>query len=832
VCVGGSLSLSLSLSLSCDYEFEIRNLEVGSKSVCLELCNPQFCLGLFHRLRKKKKKELGWVVGMKSTSAVGGVVVGALRRVLCILVLVVVVVSEPTTTPVQGKPEDKSNRVEATRESTLQTVQNAVDKTGEVGEKIQYHTGQAAEAAKDTATAAGVKVSEATEAAKDSLLTAGQNTREGAKKGFNSPSGTLSSVGEKAGNAVGSAKESVLGNLAVENRDQNEGVYGTASKYYDTATDKSAQAAEAMKAAAAQAGEKVQSNAYQTADTSQNTIRDAGSTIYDSLSGAGEKISQAADATKVSTLRGTENVRNSAAETLGSAQEKWYDSAAATDFYHPGMMDKLGNIAEVMGWHRVPAEQEWDLSKLSPYNIIIGNAMYEWHQMPWQDLYSNRAGDSAQNVGKNVGAARDYATQVASGASENVRDVAAQAKNKLWDSQQESQTGDSSYWDIAKNSAVGAAAGSVGEKLGSAGEYANDKANVASDSIKSTATRTKENLQDSAAAAAAGSVGEKLGSAGEYANDKVNAASDSIKSTATGTKENLQDSQIIDSGSKDGYFQDTTDSINNAASKMGEKLESAGSQAAETVSGVIESMKEKSLWDKQPNSTDRVVSGFAHNGKERVNEALGATAAGLSAAGLGVQSKMGKGLFHHIRPESSISSSNLTRFLYLITFATTYGSAIWMTFVSGVILSKSIPRQQFGFVQSRIFPLYLKFVAMGDVILLVLYSIMHPLRSTDSSGVWQLVNLVLLIIGTVFNVFILEPKTTKLFVERMKLEKEEGRGLDYNTRTSPLLQRGEKKLEAGKQQFKILHGYSTILNLASLAGLTLHAWHLAHHLAM
>ncbi|CAK9222853.1 unnamed protein product [Sphagnum troendelagicum] len=760
---------------------------------------------------------------MKSTSAVGGVVEVALRRVLCILVLVVVVVvvSEPTTTPVQGKPEDKSNRVEATRESTLQTVQNAVDKTGEVGEKIQYHTGQAAEAAKDTATAAGVKVSEATEAAKDSLLTAG---------------GTLNSVGEKAGNAVGSAKESVLGNLAVENRDQNEGVYGTASKYYDTATDKSAQAAEAMKAAAAQAGEKVQSNAYQTADTSQNTIRDAGSTIYDSLSGAGEKISQAADATKVSTLRGTENVHNSAAETLGSAQEKWYDSVAATDFYHPGMMEKLGNIAEVMGWHRVSAEQEWDLSKLSPYNIIIGNAMYEWHQTPWQDLNSHRAGDSvaidsAHNVGKNVGAARDYATQVASGASENVRDVTAHAKNKLWDSQQESQTGDSTYWDIAKNSAAAAAAGSsVGEKLGSAGEYANDKANVASDSIKSTATRTKDNLQDSAAAAAAGSVGEKLGSAGEYANDKVNAASDSIKSTATRTKENLQDSQIIDSRSKDGYFQDTTDSVNNAASKMGEKLESAGSQAAETAGGVIESMKESS-WDKQPNLTDRVVSGFAHNGKERVNEALGATAAGLGAAGLGVQSKTGKEL-NHIRSESSISSSNLTRFLYLITFATTYGSAIWMTFVSGVILSKSIPRQQFGFVQSRIFPLYLKFVAMGDMILLVLYSIMHPLRSTDSSGVWQLVNLLLLIVGTVFNVFILEPKTTKLFVERMKLEKEEGRGLDYNTRTSPLLQGGEKKLEASKQQFKILHGYSTILNLASLAGLTLHAWHLAHHLAM
>jgi hypothetical protein len=87
-------------------------------------------LGLFRRLRKKKKKELGWVVAMKSTSTVGCGVMVELRRVLCILVLMVVVVSEPTTTLVQGKREDKSNRVEATRESTLQTVQNAVDKTG------------------------------------------------------------------------------------------------------------------------------------------------------------------------------------------------------------------------------------------------------------------------------------------------------------------------------------------------------------------------------------------------------------------------------------------------------------------------------------------------------------------------------------------------------------------------------------------------------------------------------------------------------------------------------------------------------------------------------
>jgi hypothetical protein len=50
--------------------------------------------------------------------------------------------------------------------------------SGEAGEKIQYHTGQAAEAAKDTLTAAGVKASEATEATKDTLLTVCMSKRE------------------------------------------------------------------------------------------------------------------------------------------------------------------------------------------------------------------------------------------------------------------------------------------------------------------------------------------------------------------------------------------------------------------------------------------------------------------------------------------------------------------------------------------------------------------------------------------------------------------------------------------------------------------------------
>jgi hypothetical protein len=71
--------------------------------------------------------------------------------------------------------------------------------------------------------------------------------------------------------------------------------------------------------------------------------------------------------------------------------------------------------------------------------------------------------------------------------------------------------------------------------------------------------------------------------------------------------------------------------------------------------------------------------------------------------------------------------------------------------------------------------------------------------------------------------------------ERLKIEKEEGRGLE--TPLSPmdgkqLMEEYKKKLTSIDQQFKALHGYSSALNLINLGGLTCHLWHLAHRLVI
>jgi hypothetical protein len=105
---------------------------------------------------------------------------------------------------------------------------------------------------------------------------------------------------------------------------------------------------------------------------------------------------------------------------------------------------------------------------------------------------------------------------------------------------------------------------------------------------------------------------------------------------------------------------------------------------------------------------------------------------------------------------------SLIRLLHLFTFSIISGSAMWVTFVSGLILSTSLPRQQFAYVQSRIFPIYLTILATGELVLCLLHSLLHPWFSADRLERWQLQNIVWTLIATLFNLLAVEPRETKV----------------------------------------------------------------------
>ncbi|KAI3943005.1 hypothetical protein MKX01_024928 [Papaver californicum] len=93
----------------------------------------------------------------------------------------------------------------------------------------------------------------------------------------------------------------------------------------------------------------------------------------------------------------------------------------------------------------------------------------------------------------------------------------------------------------------------------------------------------------------------------------------------------------------------------------------------------------------------------------------------------------------------------------MVGFGTAYGSSVWVSFVSGHLLARVLPRQQFAAVQTRRYQ-----------------SAQTKYQKGEKIHAYDLgIALVFVLVNSLF----LEPRATKVMLEKMKWEKEEGRGL-------------------------------------------------------
>ncbi|MFS7983664.1 hypothetical protein Hanom_Chr11g00977171 [Helianthus anomalus] len=116
--------------------------------------------------------------------------------------------------------------------------------------------------------------------------------------------------------------------------------------------------------------------------------------------------------------------------------------------------------------------------------------------------------------------------------------------------------------------------------------------------------------------------------------------------------------------------------------------------------------------------------------------------------------------------------------VHMVGFSTAYGVCVWVTFVSSYILSRYLPRQMFGLVQSRIYPVYFRVLAYCVFAALLGHLVSEKNEVLASKiGMFQSLSLVSALLMVLTNMVLLEPRATKAMYERMKLEKEEGRGL-------------------------------------------------------
>ena len=187
---------------------------------------------------------------------------------------------------------------------------------------------------------------------------------------------------------------------------------------------------------------------------------------------------------------------------------------------------------------------------------------------------------------------------------------------------------------------------------------------------------------------------------------------------------------------------------------------------------------------------------------------------GLYALGL---SLFGAGLY------SGMFNESVLRSMHLLSFASYLGTSVWISFFSGIIAFRTLPRHMFGRLQSTIFPAYFCFstVCLSS-------SVLTSVALVPPHSIWGLLRPDLLVqsgalAASIVNMIWLEPWTTSVMWERHKIERELGTGHEVGQlRPSDAAKANDPRLRTLSRRFGVLHGLSVSTNLIALCAITAH----------
>ncbi|XP_068322857.1 uncharacterized protein [Pyrus communis] len=407
--------------------------------------------------------------------------------------------------------------------------------------------------------------------------------------------------------------------------------------------------------------------------------------------------------------------------------------------------------------------------------------------------------------------------------------------------------------EICKETAHGAkeAAHKVGEAAHRVGEAVENVCERAKDTVSDEAHEVEETARNPM---------EKAKNASKMAKDMGDTLAGDIQGNALRQREHLAE-----------IAKDAKETAEEAAGKVKAGARELKSDLAEKAKEAKETAEETAF--KVKAGAEELKSDLAEKAKETAEEAAGKVKAGAEDIKSGTQKRL-----HQLRDKGrefwygalirSIASGDLLEGLmsvaHLFGLATAYGMCMWITFASSHVLAGSLPPQQFGMVQSKIYKVYFKAMAysVGMALLGHLWRHRSSLFRGKSADMLQNYNLIAALSMILFNMMYLEPRSTKVMFERMKIEKEEGRGRERvhvdarisreagqqqqrtttegepSITTLPQLSRREQqvvepdieRLNEMRERLKKLNTYSSFLNIASLMALSWHLLYLAQHL--
>ncbi|GMY29449.1 transmembrane protein 205 [Fagus crenata] len=290
------------------------------------------------------------------------------------------------------------------------------------------------------------------------------------------------------------------------------------------------------------------------------------------------------------------------------------------------------------------------------------------------------------------------------------------------------------------------------------------------------------------------------------------------------------------------------------ASKKAHKVEESAKEIGD-VMDKVKTAKEKGKTIKE--DIARNVSDKVEMAKEKVVEKAKETAAYKVKTQKELRGVLRRG--REVGHDAvNYAMGSLMGLVNLMGFATAYGMCVWVTFISSHVLAETMPRQQFGMVQSKIYPVYFRAMA-GSIGFALLGHLLGNRKRLFSSKVemFQGYNLLATLFMVFLNLLYLEPRASKVMFKRMKLQKEEGRGIEdltadsrqasesqpvadpgvstTTTTTAPAVPSPASKVAEQEvvrsrivklnDRLKTLNTFSSFLNILTLMALT---WHLVY----
>jgi hypothetical protein len=144
----------------------------------------------------------------------------------------------------------------------------------------------------------------------------------------------------------------------------------------------------------------------------------------------------------------------------------------------------------------------------------------------------------------------------------------------------------------------------------------------------------------------------------------------------------------------------------------------------------------------------------------------------------------------------------LSRVLHLLVFTFWLGAILYFTFVAAPVLFKGLPRDQFGFVQSKLFPSYYVIGYTCGVLLLLSYPLIRAAGPWTGADTLKAGALVAMLAFSLLQGLWAGPRVGRLRIERLEAE----------------AAKDQARVEALKPAFGKAHGVSSLANLFVVIG--------------